>query len=41
MSSVEYLLSDSAAELDRLRLQARIWEAETAAWLDHIGPMVG
>jgi SAM-dependent methyltransferase len=41
MSSVDYLLSDSASELERLRLQARIWEPETEAWLDHFGPMTG
>jgi len=29
MSSADYLLSDSASELKRLRLQARVWEAET------------
>ena len=41
MSSVDYLLSDSASELERLRLQARVWEPETETWLDHIGPMTG
>ena len=41
MCSAVYLLSDSASELERLRLQARVWEAETEAWLDHIGPMTG
>jgi ubiquinone/menaquinone biosynthesis C-methylase UbiE len=41
MSSADYLLSDSASELERLRLQARVWEAETEAWLDHMGPMTG
>jgi ubiquinone/menaquinone biosynthesis C-methylase UbiE len=41
MSSVDYLLSDSASELERLRLQARVWEPETEAWLDHFGPMTG
>src|SRR5262249_13418559 len=35
------LLSDSASELERLRLQARVWEAETEAWLDQLGPMTG
>ena len=37
--SSDYLLSDSASELERLRLQARVWEPETEAWLDHFGPM--
>jgi hypothetical protein len=41
MSSVDYLLSDSASELERLRLQARVWEPETEVWLDHFGPMTG
>ena len=41
MSSVNYLLSDSPSELERLALQARVWEPETEAWLDHIGPMTG
>src|SRR5262249_44564216 len=27
--------------LERLRLQARVWEAETEAWLDHMGPITG
>lgn len=40
-SSVDYLLSDSASELERLRLQARVWEPETEAWLDQFGPMTG
>src|SRR6516164_1301239 len=41
MSQRDYLLSDSASELERLRLQARVWEPETEAWLDHFGPMAG
>ncbi|BCG97663.1 class I SAM-dependent methyltransferase [Mesorhizobium sp. 131-2-1] len=41
MSSADYLLSDSASELERLRLQARVWEPETEAWLDSLGPMEG
>jgi len=41
MSSADYLLSDSASELERLRLQARVWEPETEAWLDQFGPMTG
>jgi hypothetical protein len=31
MSSVDYLLSDSDSELERLRLQARVCEPETEA----------
>jgi ubiquinone/menaquinone biosynthesis C-methylase UbiE len=38
---MSYLLSDSASELERLRLQARVWEPETEAWLDYLGPMTG
>ena len=41
MSSVDYLLSDNASELERLRLQARVWEPETEAWLDQFGLMTG
>lgn len=41
MSQRDYLLSDSASELERLRLQARVWEPETEAWLDRLGPMKG
>ena len=41
MSQRDYLLSDSASELERLRLQARVWEPETEAWLDRLGPMEG
>jgi len=41
MSQRDYLLSDSASELERLRLQARVWELETEAWLDRLGPMEG
>jgi SAM-dependent methyltransferase len=39
MSQTDYLLSDSASELERLRLQARVWEPETEAWLDRLGSM--
>src|SRR5919202_4893236 len=35
----DYLLSDAASELERLRLQARVWEPEAEAWLDLLGPM--
>ena len=37
----DYLLSDAASELERLRLQARVWEPEAEAWLDLLGPMAG
>jgi SAM-dependent methyltransferase len=37
----DYLLSDAASELERLRLQARVWEPEAEAWLDLIGPIAG
>lgn len=36
-----YLLSDSASELERLRLQARVWQPEAEAWLDMIGGFAG
>lgn len=32
-----YLLANSAVELERLRLQARVWEPEAEAMLDQIG----
>jgi hypothetical protein len=41
MSQRDYLLSDNASELERLRLQARVWEPETEAWLDRLGPIEG
>jgi len=41
MSHSEYLLTDTANELERLRLQARVWEPETEAWLDRIGIQEG
>ena len=39
MSNIEgeYLLAGGAAELERLRLQARVWEPEAEAMLDRIG----
>lgn len=36
-----YLLSDSASELERLRLQARVWESEAEMMLDRIGIQPG
>ena len=41
MSQRDYLLSDSASELERLRLQARVWKPEIEAWLDRLGPIEG
>ena len=32
-----YLLAGGAAELERLQLQARVWEPEAEAMLDRIG----
>ena len=40
-ASDEYLLSDSASELERLRLQARVWEPAAEAMLDQIGVRAG
>jgi SAM-dependent methyltransferase len=40
-ASDPYLLSDSASELERLRLQARVWEPAAEAMLDHIGIRAG
>ncbi|SEE44048.1 Methyltransferase domain-containing protein [Rhizobiales bacterium GAS188] len=37
MANKEYLLNNAASELERLRLQARVWEPESEAWLDQIG----
>jgi ubiquinone/menaquinone biosynthesis C-methylase UbiE len=37
----EYLLAGEAAELERLRLQARVWEPEAEAMLDRIGVTPG
>lgn len=37
----EYLLAGGAAELERLRLQARVWEPEAEAMLDRIGVAPG
>ncbi len=38
---MSYLLQDSAAELERLRLQARAWEPESDRFLDAIGVRPG
>lgn len=40
-SSSQYLLAGSTSELERLRLQARVWEPEAEAMLDQIGIQVG
>ena len=32
-----YLLTDRHNELERLRLQARVWEPQVEAWLDRVG----
>ncbi len=37
----DYLLAGGAAELERLRLQARVWEPETEMMLDRIGVQPG
>ncbi len=37
----KYLLTNDEAELERLRLQARVWEPETEALLDRIGVQPG
>jgi ubiquinone/menaquinone biosynthesis C-methylase UbiE len=37
----DYLLAGSANELERLRLQARVWEPEAEAMLDQIGIQAG
>ena len=37
----DYLLADSAAELERLRLQAQVWEPETERWLDSLRVQLG
>ena len=37
----EYLLANSAIELERLRLQARVWEPEVEIWLDKVGIQPG
>jgi SAM-dependent methyltransferase len=36
-----YVLASGATELERLRLQARVWEPETERWLDQIGIQQG
>ena len=40
-SPEEYLLAGSPTELERLRLQARVWEPEAEAMLDQIGIQAG
>jgi SAM-dependent methyltransferase len=40
-STEQYLLAGGAAELERLRLQARVWEPEAEAMLDRIGLQPG
>jgi ubiquinone/menaquinone biosynthesis C-methylase UbiE len=40
-SSAQYLLTGSPSELERLRLQARVWEPEAEAMLDQIGIQAG
>jgi SAM-dependent methyltransferase len=40
-STPNYLLADGAAELERLRLQALVWEPEVEAMLDRIGLLPG
>jgi SAM-dependent methyltransferase len=37
----DYLLTGAASELERLRLQARVWELEAETWLDLLGPKAG
>jgi hypothetical protein len=37
----EYILANSAAELERLRLQARVWEPEVKTSLDEVGIWLG
>src|SRR5689334_7427730 len=37
----DYLLSNTASELERLRLQARLGELEAGAWLDLLGSIAG
>jgi SAM-dependent methyltransferase len=37
----DYLLTGAASELERLRLQARVWELEAETWLDLLGPEAG
>jgi ubiquinone/menaquinone biosynthesis C-methylase UbiE len=41
MSKEPYLLASGALELDRLRLQAKVFEPSTEAWLDEIGIETG
>jgi SAM-dependent methyltransferase len=37
----DYLLTGAASELERLRLQARVWELAAETWLDLLGPEAG
>lgn len=41
MSDDSYLLAGGSAELERLRLQARVWEPDTEVMLDQIGVQAG
>ncbi len=40
-SNSAYMMSNSATEMDRLRLQARVWQPEAEAMLDRIGIQAG
>lgn len=40
-NSERYLLAGGDAELERLQLQARVWEPEAEKMLDHIGIETG
>jgi hypothetical protein len=40
-ASENYLLTGGVAELERLQLQARVWEPEAEVMLAHIGPQAG
>ena len=40
-ATTKYLMAGSTAELERLRLQARVWEPEAEAMLDRIGVRPG
>src|SRR5260221_10434173 len=40
-ASEKYLLAGGSAELERLQLQARVWEPEAEVMLDHIGLEAG
>jgi ubiquinone/menaquinone biosynthesis C-methylase UbiE len=41
MTRQDYLLTSTINELERLRLQARVWEPETEIWLERIGVRTG